>query len=415
MLREIARGGAHVVMVCGFFPGRVVKIPQRPDPQMTHIQLDFLHTVVGCRRGDDVVLDDSGVRVTTQHRVAETASPMMPAEYLTTVGVCSVPLKLAQELVSVPTTRLGDIRCILEDDLIARWYNTGVEVSYCTVELKVKGGLPVAVGSLASRFELMQKLRLAEGEIAELSHFDPVRWFSACFADDVAELKRCLKQLAVTPQRNLRMFLGGQPAPIGSGDPLIPSLVAEVCQTERALFICLQQYHAHAEGQQELAPKFLQAIRRRTGAPLQTSPEMYAFLTMRRLRLAACGIRACALTSMEASRELQKRVHLEGACLLALFEADGPLTPTEWETGLLWLCRFLLGRTMMDCSVMVNLVKCSRRESDRWKELQAQRFREFPKVKGLLYRVSIVDVDLKPIEKIPQWKTQFYRAIKHLT
>merc|ERR1712023_290887 len=81
-----------------------------------------------------------------------------------------------------------------------------------------------------------------------------------------------------------------------------------------------------------------------------------------------------------------------------------------------WLCRFLLGRTAMDVSVLVNFVQLPPDKTGPEVEAQMRRLRyrplEFFGVPGSMawtgiwYRASVVDTDAKPADKIPEYARQ---------
>lgn len=76
-----------------------------------------------------------------------------------------------------------------------------------TVEIKPKSGVPIVTGdgSTTSRYRLHQKLKVARGECAEESAYDPLDLFSA----DETRIRRAVDALFACPQNNLRICRDG--------------------------------------------------------------------------------------------------------------------------------------------------------------------------------------------------------------
>ena len=76
-----------------------------------------------------------------------------------------------------------------------------------TVEIKPKSGVPIITGDgrTTSRYRLHQKLKVARGERAEESAYDPLDLFSA----DETRIRRAVDALFACPQNNLRICRDG--------------------------------------------------------------------------------------------------------------------------------------------------------------------------------------------------------------
>merc|ERR1719221_101752 len=91
--------------------------------------------------------------------------------------------------------------------------------------------------------------------------------------------------------------------------------------------------------------------------------------------------------------------------------------PAIEKEALRCICRFLIGRTAMDCSVLVNFLRVEAAGSEPGLEsnLLASRFRpvsasglpaELHAEEGLWCRITVIDIDAKQASKIPTYATE---------
>ena len=125
----------------------------------------------------------------------------------TLVGIMSSDAKFTSE-----SRRDGRVVCV--DENFGQLSRVAAKSEYFrdaapiyTVEIKPKSGVPIVAkdGKTTSRYRLHQKLKVARGERAEESAYDPLDLFSA----DETRIRRAVDALFACPQNNLRICRDG--------------------------------------------------------------------------------------------------------------------------------------------------------------------------------------------------------------
>ena len=287
-----------------------------------------------------------------------------------------------------------------------------------TVELKPKCGLVERPG-LPSRFRLLQHHRLAAGEVARASGYDPVKLLSG----EPRLVREALEAALVDPQNNLRVFVdgrlvlaqelalaaGGEPrgrleeelraAGVAGAEDLFGLLAAFLCDPACGLPERLRRVQCWAAGETApLAKRLYDCLRSRLGDGADA-----ALALPEHFELAAEGVEA--LRGDEAGIEAAAR---EMDALLERASTRPWGAEVEREV-VRWLCRFCLGRTAHDVSILVNFARVPpERRADG--ELAALRFRPLgpaaDRGRGLFVRSTVIDVDVKAASKIPEYAAQ---------
>mmetsp|Transcript_2311 Transcript_2311/g.4828 ORF Transcript_2311/g.4828 Transcript_2311/m.4828 type:complete len:1317 (-) Transcript_2311:48-3998(-) len=299
-----------------------------------------------------------------------------------------------------------------------------------TVELKVKCCLNERQG-LPSRYRLLQQEKLRAGKISRVSEYDPVKMLSK----DPQKIYEALAAAFDEPQNNLRIFLDGKGifsegmlkkaaspdalakdvddklAEIGvSGgrDALFAYLSGLLSQKAMQMPERLKRIQAWAAGETALLVNELySALLQRVGADKAT--KLLAHLKNFELAVQGLEEMPCDEAGIDAATKGMDDI----------LERAG--STEEWNEALerevvVWICRFLLGRTAHDVSVLINFVVkrpegLSQAEEDL---LRSQRFTPLEmlglpsedKWTKFWTRTTIVDTDLKDPHKIPEYATQ---------
>jgi len=289
------------------------------------------------------------------------------------------------------------------------------------VELKPKCGLKERYG-LPSRFRMLQVQKLREGKIRAVSDYNPIDLLS----QDPERTLRALRAALAEPQNNLRVFDDGEPVLM---EELLASRGRPACLVELerrlrkgglwsleallrllagslaggALPLHLRRAQAWAAGEAApLAERLLEQLQARAGdwRELLQDPGSFARAVEGSGGLPAdeSGIEL-AVSGMDAALD---------RC------ASEPWSEELQAEVVSWLCRFLLGRTFHDVSLLVNFVRVpvtDAGEVDVGTTLTLGRLGFEPLSlgasplpwSGVFVRSTVVDTDMKSPGKIPAY------------
>mmetsp|Transcript_118416 Transcript_118416/g.379657 ORF Transcript_118416/g.379657 Transcript_118416/m.379657 type:complete len:714 (+) Transcript_118416:1970-4111(+) len=300
-----------------------------------------------------------------------------------------------------------------------------IDARVLTVELKTKCGLLERCG-LPSRFQLLQCWKKRVGQIARISKYDPVKMLSK----KDSSVREAFLNALEEPQNNVQLFLDGKlvfseafcsNAEAGGAGGASPSKSWEDNLRDLGL--------SGRDGLADLISDIL------------ASPDCFLPERMKRAQAWAAGETAHLVSQLYAvlcerfgsqaddmlSRPESFQLALEGleqypcdesGIDLATEQLDALLCSVHtqpWSEDLQrnlvqWCCRFLIGRCAHDCSIMVNIAFCkpSSMTDESAMLLSALRYRQFSKASraGAWYRLTVVDVDRKSSQKIPEYATQ---------
>ncbi|KAF7813354.1 inositol-pentakisphosphate 2-kinase-like isoform X1 [Senna tora] len=262
-----------------------------------------------------------------------------------------------------------------------------LEAAPClSIEIKPKCGfLPIsrfisdetAIKRSITRFKMHQALKLHQGEIAELSQYNPLDLFSG----SKERIQKAIKDLFATPQNNFRVFLNGSLifGGLGGGAP------ATNCQIAKAF---------------ENALKFV----------IQADDGLY---TEKLSNLVAETLHKSGV--LDRLLEVQKLDHIdiEGAihayyditsqqCLVCreLSEEQSKkytsLHSASLEESLKTVKNYLIAATVKDCSLII----CFRPRKEGYTESECNRIYFESTKQTFDCKVSFIDLDLKPLSKM---------------
>ncbi|CAK0890439.1 unnamed protein product, partial [Prorocentrum cordatum] len=295
-------------------------------------------------------------------------------------------------------------------------------------EIKPKCGLVERQG-LPPRYTLLQYHKLAEGKITRVSAFDPIK----LLGKQPRLVRQALVEMLGEPQNNLRVFAGAravfddrsceraaqagqsarrfldgelQAAGLGCTERLLSLLTALLCAEQFTVPERLKRLQAWAAGE-----------------TAKVAEQLHAGL---RARLGASGA-AAALSRLEgyelALEGLEAFPCDEAGINVATAQMDALLSRAsseDWGEGaqrevVRWLCRFLLSRIAHDVSVMINFayVPPEALNAETLERLASFRFKALSSLaapgpdgdayRGVWCRATIVDLDPKSPEKIPEY------------
>lgn len=299
-----------------------------------------------------------------------------------------------------------------------------IDVPMVTVELKPKCGLQERQG-LPSRYKLLQFEKLKQGKIEKLSEYDPIKLLSGSYPKIHETLTDCMHE----PQNNLRVFIDGkavfdeeilrnstqqlakenlqaklQAAGINGIDCLMSILSGILSSPAMLMPARLKRIQSWAAGETaHIANALLKLLRDRFG---DACSEMLSRVENFELAIENLEDFPCDEEGIAKATELMDDVLTQAH---KRWDAD-------IETQVIrWLCRFLLGRTCHDVSVLVNFIQLpdtiSTEEEHRLRRLRYRPLDFFGvpgslSWTGLWYRTSVIDTDAKPADKIPEYATQ---------
>jgi len=296
-----------------------------------------------------------------------------------------------------------------------------------TVELKPKCGLKERPG-LPSRYTMLQYHKLKVGKIDHVSDYDPIKLLSK----DPKIISETLMDLMVEPQNNFRIFIdavpvfseevmkshdGGTEAVHAeldaklreagiAGKDCLTSLLSGVLSSPTMLAVeRLKRLQAWAAGETApLADQLYQSLRERFGA---LTVEICSRIKNFEMAIENCEDCPCDESGIEAAVLAMDKV---------LTKAHGSWNDSVEKEVVCWLCRFLLGRTAHDVSVLINFIHVpaesitldldAKLRCARYKPLDFFGLQGGLSWTGIWFRASIIDTAIKPAAKIPEYATQ---------
>ncbi|KAK4270942.1 hypothetical protein QN277_019706 [Acacia crassicarpa] len=275
--------------------------------------------------------------------------------------------------------------------------NGSPEANLCiSVEIKPKCGfLPLsrfisdetAIKKSVSRFKMHQTLKLHQGEISELSQYDPLDLFSG----SKERIQKAIKDLFTTPQNNFRVFLNGSLifGGLGGGAPATNFQIAKtfedalksVIQAEDGLctdkFLYLVSESVHKSG----ALDQLLKIQKLDNLDVEGAIHAYYDITSQQ----------CMACRELSEQQKNKYASLHSASL---------------EESLRIVKDYLIAATAKDCSLII----CFRPRKEGYSTSVCDQV-HVPSTKQTYdFKVSFIDLDLKPLDKMEY----FYKLDKKI-
>ncbi|CAE8618055.1 unnamed protein product [Polarella glacialis] len=300
------------------------------------------------------------------------------------------------------------------------------------VKLKPKCGLVEKQG-LPSRYRLFQSEKMASGKIHRISSYDPVKVLSKQPKMVLESLKAAMEE----PQNNIRMFLDGKM--LFSEDVLAP--VEDDCAAKQAIHDSIDQalLEAGLPGTDTVMTMLAGALsspsmamperlkRIQCWAAGETAPlaeQLYKELQDHCGEAATHDLLTCVTSFERSVVGIADCFSDEAGIAVATRALDDLLTRVHqgpWDVSVeqevvRLLCRFLLGRTTHDVSVLLNLVYVDPKDLTPMLEQKLQKMRFKPielfgignqfRCNGIWFRTTVVDLDAKPYSKIPEYARQ---------
>lgn len=402
-------------------------------------------SVLRCRKTDNCSLIDDMVfnqRVSKQifqGYVDPGMAIALPAETIVAIDEAMLKQRPAERqskrLDKTVKHMSGRILALRADNLMT---SPILDVPVVTVELKPKCGLVERPG-MPSRYRMLQEQKLKKGKISAISTYDPVDLLSA---DSVRVLK-ALKGAVEEPQNNFRIFITSK------------CDKQEYPNDEMMAIPLFHEGLLHEQGREAVLSELerrLQDLGLPGLDPLLTilagyfAAESLSSVLRRAQAWAAGETGPIAARLYELLQEhapdaevehvdsYVDSIHgfLDDPCddsgvvaavgaMDAILEQAANASKEDWTKGgsmrkevQKWVCRFLLGRTAHDVSVLVNFahVKVETLTPDRVASLERSRFKPLTMNglplpwAGLWVRSTIVDTDKKAAKKMPEYAVQ---------
>ena len=356
----------------------------------------FAHNVMRPLLGDRFV--DPGAFAPVDHAflraVADAVEPARPRARcaLSRIDPAATRAALAPDARRVDRVRVG-----AEDGGAA----AGAAADWFSVEIKPKCGfaLPGDPES-TSRFAMHQALRVRSGEVSCASAYDPLDLFAGC--DDSRERRiddgesttrreRALRALADAPRNNLRVARRGFSWP-GFRDTT--RLDSDSGESSESLDAFVSRTDGPATGQEA----------KRLGGAAR-------LLDLVNDALAASGVLAALLRA-------QRRDTIGAETAAALYESLSSTSSDVVSDDLEKMRDFVVAAVAKDCSVLVAFRERERDDDDAFENdgtfavAAAAEGGTLPRVRYRC-RVSVVDVDLKPIANISKWLATHRRIARN--
>uniref|UniRef100_A0A0G4I393 Inositol-pentakisphosphate 2-kinase n=1 Tax=Chromera velia CCMP2878 TaxID=1169474 RepID=A0A0G4I393_9ALVE len=434
----VAEGGLHIV--CKYlgkdakYSGRVLRIPKQENSLWLLKQL-FLDNVVLPMLESRHMPDNKNVWLTAEFSQGMDAhvEPSRSAERIKKgrIQTLDQPAYLMEDLL---------VPCSVQDLATKK-----VPFFLFSLEIKPKGAAPMARG-LPSRFVLQAMLKAEKKKAKEKDHDDQhaaeITGYrpTDLFSGEMSRVSHAVDMLIETPSNNLRTYVGGEVKTPKETEALLKNWVPQMIQAESGFFKDIRAIQCLAAGQQETAEALEAALQTTVGEKWTEAtllPETYEKALSN--WMGPGNLREAFLTRTAADRKVpeapegellptQTEHQKEGGRLVEALKAGKG--DAEQAAAVEWLCRYLMGRTFLDLSLMINFVAL---KGDQDKEtvdaLQAAKFFEVsgttippevvsslgvegPSSVRLFYRISAVDVDLKPVGKIADWADTYRDCVE---
>ena len=342
----------------------------------------FAHNVMRPLLGDRFV--DPGAFAPVDHAflraVADAVEPARPRARcaLSRIDPAATRAALAPDARRVDRVRVG-----AEDGGAA-----AIDADWFSVEIKPKCGfaLPGDPES-TSRFAMHQALRVRSGEVRRVSAYDPLDLFAGCddsrestIRESTTRRVRALRALADAPRNNLRVARRGFSWP-GFRDTT--RLDSDSGESSESLDAFVSRTDGPATGQEA----------KRLGGAAR-------LLDLVNDALAASGVLAALLRA-------QRRDTIGAETAAALYESLSSTSSDVVSDDLEKMRDFVVAAVAKDCSVLVAMRGA--RDDDAFSDdddgtfALASTAAEGGTSVRYRCRVSVVDVDLKPIANMPKW------------
>ena len=275
------------------------------------------------------------------------------------------------------------------------------EEDWFSVEIKPKCGfaLPGDPAS-TSRFAMHQALRVRSGEVRRASAYDPLDLFAGCddsrastTRESTTRRVRALRALADAPRNNLRVARRGFSWPRDTSG--LDSDSGDSGESSESLDAFVSRTDGPATGQEA----------KRLGGAAR-------LLDLVNDALAASGVLAALLRA-------QRRDTIGAEAAAALYESLSSDTTSDVVSDDLERMRdFVVAAVAKDCSVLVAFRERERDDDDAFENdgtfavAAAAEGGTLPRVRYRC-RVSVVDVDLKPIANISKWLATHRRIARN--
>jgi inositol-pentakisphosphate 2-kinase len=355
----------------------------------------FAHNVMRPLLGDRFV--DPGAFAPVDHAflraVADAVEPARPRARcaLSRIDPAATRAALAPDARRVDRVRVG-----AEDGGAA----AGAAADWFSVEIKPKCGfaLPGDPAS-TSRFAMHQALRVRSGEVRRVSAYDPLDLFAGCddsrestIRESTTRRVRALRALADAPRNNLRVARRGFSWP-GFRDTT--RLDSDSGESSESLDAFVSRTDGPATGQEA----------KRLGGAAR-------LLDLVNDALAASGVLAALLRA-------QRRDTIGAETAAALYESLSSTSSDVVSDDLEKMRDFVVAAVAKDCSVLVAFRERERDDDDdafdddgTFAVAAAAEGGTLPRVRYRC-RVSVVDVDLKPIANISKWLATHRRIARN--
>ena len=356
----------------------------------------FAHNVMRPLLGDRFV--DPGAFAPVDHAflraVADAVEPARPRARcaLSRIDPAATRAALAPDARRVDRVRVG-----AEDGGAA----AGAAADWFSVEIKPKCGfaLPGDPAS-TSRFAMHQALRVRSGEVRRASAYDPLDLFAGCddsrastTRESTTRRVRALRALADAPRNNLRVARRGFSWPRDTSG--LDSDSGDSGESSESLDAFVSRTDGPATGQEA----------KRLGGAAR-------LLDLVNDALAASGVLAALLRA-------QRRDTIGAEAAAALYESLSSDTTSDVVSDDLERMRdFVVAAVAKDCSVLVAFRERERDDDDAFENdgtfavAAAAEGGTLPRVRYRC-RVSVVDVDLKPIANISKWLATHRRIARN--
>ena len=354
----------------------------------------FAHNVMRPLLGDRFV--DPGAFAPVDHAflraVADAVEPARPRARcaLSRIDPAATRAALAPDARRVDRVRVG-----AEDGGAA----AGAAADWFSVEIKPKCGfaLPGDPAS-TSRFAMHQALRVRSGEVRRVSAYDPLDLFAGCddsrestIRESTTRRVRALRALADAPRNNLRVSRRGFRWPRDT-----TRLCSDASSDSSD---SLDAFVSRTDG-----PATGQEAKRLGGAA--------RLLDLVNDALAASGVLAALLRA-------QRRDTIGAETAAALYESLSSTSSDVVSDDLEKMRDFVVAAVAKDCSVLVAFRERERDDDDdafdddgTFAVAAAAEGGTLPRVRYRC-RVSVVDVDLKPIANISKWLATHRRIARN--
>ena len=353
----------------------------------------FAHNVMRPLLGDRFV--DPGAFAPVDHAflraVADAVEPARPRARcaLSRIDPAATRAALAPDARRVDRVRVG-----AEDGGAA-----AIDADWFSVEIKPKCGfaLPGDPES-TSRFAMHQALRVRSGEVRRVSAYDPLDLFAGCddsrestIRESTTRRVRALRALADAPRNNLRVARRGFSWP-GFRDTT--RLDSDSGESSESLDAFVSRTDGPATGQEA----------KRLGGAAR-------LLDLVNDALAASGVLAALLRA-------QRRDTIGAETAAALYESLSSTSSDVVSDDLEKMRDFVVAAVAKDCSVLVAFRGERKSDDDAFDDdgtfavAAAAEGGTLPRVRYRC-RVSVVDVDLKPIANISKWLATHRRIARN--